>query len=96
VQKTAKIMEQKPLYSISWTDFITREPCILKVWGNVDKIEGHVYYTCLFNIQSIVVFNFNGQWLDNSGKDNELAAKLGRLLDSCGFLLELRGSGKDR
>jgi hypothetical protein len=82
-------MDQEPLYSITWTDFITDKPCSLKIWGNVDKIEGRVYYTCLVNSLKIVITNNDGQWVDNTSRDNELANKLGRLLDSCGFLLDI-------
>ncbi len=39
-------MDEEPLYSISWTDFITKEPRGFKVWGSVDKTDSQVYYTC--------------------------------------------------
>ena len=82
-------MDQEPLYTINWTNFIKNKPCSLKIWGNVDKTDSQVYYTCLINDQSITITNFDGQWVDNRGRDNELAVKLGRLLDSCDFLLEI-------
>lgn len=82
-------MDEEPLYSISWTDFITEEPRSLKIWGNVDKTDSQVYYTCLLNSQTIVVTMVNDQWIDNSGKDTALAIKLGSLLESCNFLLKI-------
>jgi len=82
-------MDQKHLYSIDWTDFITDKPCNLKIWGNVDKTDIQVYYTCLINSQQLVITNFDGLWIDNSGRDNELAVKLGHLLESCNFLLKI-------
>ena len=81
-------MDKEPLYSISWTDFITEEPRSLKIWGDVDKTDSQVYYTCLVNGQTIVITNVNGQWADNGGEEQDLATKLGRLLESCNFLLE--------
>ena len=83
------LMDEEPLYSISWTDFITKEPRSLKIWGNVDKTDSQVYYTCLLNSQTIVVTNVNYQWMDNSGKENAMAVNLGRLLESCDFLLKI-------
>ena len=56
-------MDEKPFYSISWTDFITEEFRGLKVWGNVDKTDSQVYYTCLLNNQTIVVTKVDGQWI---------------------------------
>lgn len=82
-------MDQKPLYSIIWTDFITDEPRSLKIYGNVDKTDSQIYYTCLINDKIIVITNLDGQWIDNGGRDNELAAKLGCLLNSCDFLLKI-------
>ncbi|MFC3365330.1 hypothetical protein ACFOG5_19320 [Pedobacter fastidiosus] len=81
--------DEDPLYSIRWTDFITEEPRSLIIWGNVDKTDSRGYYTCLINNQSMVITSFNGEWIDNNGVDNALAAKLGRLLESCDFLQEL-------
>ncbi|EHQ30747.1 hypothetical protein [Mucilaginibacter paludis] len=85
-------MEQKPLYAVNWRDFISDEDRSLKIWGNVDKTDSQVYYTCAVNQQQIVITNFDGRWIDNSGKDHELAAKLGRLIDGCEFLLALKKS----
>ncbi|MGY3211812.1 hypothetical protein [Mucilaginibacter sp. HD30] len=82
-------MDEGPLYSISWTDFITEEPRSLKIWGNVDKTDSQVYYTCLLDSQTIVITNSNGQWVDNGGKENAMAVNLGRLLESCDFLLKI-------
>ncbi len=82
-------MDQKPLYTINWTDFISDRDCSLRIWGNVDKTDSQVYYSCSINQQNIVITNFDGRWIDNSGKDNALAAKLGHLLDGCDFLLEM-------
>lgn len=83
-------MDQKPLYTVNWTDFVSDQDRSLKIWGNVDKTDSQVYYTCYVNQQQIVITNFDGRWMDNSGKDNELANKLGRLLDGCEFLLSLK------
>lgn len=66
-------MDEEPLYSISWTDFITEEPRNLKIWDNVDKTGNQVYYTCLVHGQTVVVTKVNDQWTDNSGKDTALA-----------------------
>ncbi len=85
-------MNQKPLYTLNWRDFISDMDRSLKVWGNVDKIDSQVYYTCIIDQQQVVITNFDGRWMDNSGRDNELAGKLGHLLDSCEFLLSLNKS----
>ena len=82
-------MNEKPLYSIDWIDFISDQPRNLKIWGNVDKTDSQVYYTCLVNGQTSVITNFNGKWVENGGKDPALAANLGRLLESCDFLLKI-------
>ncbi len=52
-------MDEEPLNSINWPDFITEEPRSLKIWGNVDKTDSQVYYTCLLNSQTIVVTKVN-------------------------------------
>ncbi len=81
-------MNEEPLYSISWTDFIIEEPRNLKIWGNVDKTDSQVYYTCLLNSQTIVITKLDGQWIENNGKETTLAVDLGHLLESCNFLLK--------
>ncbi|WP_374951874.1 hypothetical protein [Mucilaginibacter sp.] len=83
-------MDQKPLFTVNWTDFIARKDRSLKIWGNVDKTDSQVYYTCVIDQRQMVITNFDGRWVDNSGKDNELAGKLGHLLDGYEFLLDLK------
>jgi len=82
-------MNEEPLYSISWTDFITKKLRSLKVWGNVDKTDSQVYYTCLINGQTSVITKFDGQWIDGKGEESPMAVNLGRLLESCDFLLKI-------
>ncbi len=82
-------MDENPLYSISRTDFITEEPLSLKIWGNVDKTDSQVYYTCVLNGETMVITKFDSHWVDNGGKENAMAVNLGRLLESCDCLLKI-------
>ena len=83
-------MNQQPLFTISWNEFISDKKCTLRIFGNVDKTDDQVYYSCYFDHKSIVITRYEGRWIDNSGADNDLAAKLGALLDNSDFLLSMK------
>ena len=80
-------MEEEKLFSISWTNSDNSEDCNLRIYGIVDKMD-QIYYKCLLNREIIMIKNDEGRWINTNGKDNELAAKLGKLISSCDFLLE--------
>ena len=73
--------KQQPHFTTTWTEPIGKVHEI-KVFGNVDKIEGFTYYQFIIdNEKTFTISKFDGQkWRMASGEENVLSEKLGEII----------------
>ncbi len=73
--------EPRPMLTLSWKDILDK-PHDIKVFGNVDKIEGRDYYTCIIDDKkTFVISRFDGIWKTSAGIENNIAKILGELVE---------------
>ena len=73
-------MNDDPLYTITKADIFDGKQTFC-IYNGLDKVENQVYYTFKFDDRNVVITQYDGQWVDLSGKNIKEAQRLGLLIE---------------